>query len=76
MPNFIVKSTKKHYIQGNQIFILNKGMNSNLRKLLSPIAVIQFSNQEDRNSLIWPTVWKANSGIIPLWFYELHFAYT
>jgi hypothetical protein len=64
MPNFIIKTHQKDTTyKGNQIFILNKGMNSGKprKEPFTNSFVIQFSNQEDAETVYWLaySLWKA-----------------
>jgi hypothetical protein len=56
MPNFIVKTHQKDTIyKGNQIFILNKGMNSGKpqKEPFTNSYVIIFSSDEDAEMIYW-----------------------
>jgi hypothetical protein len=64
MPNFIVKTHQKDTIyKGNQIFILNKGMNSGKpqKEPFTNSFVIVFPNEKDAESVYWLaySLWKA-----------------
>ena len=64
MPNFIVKTHQKATTyKGNQIFILNKGMNSGKpqKEPFTNSFVIQFSNPEDAETIYWLaySLWKS-----------------
>jgi hypothetical protein len=64
MPNFIIKTHQKDTTyKGNQIFILNKGMNCGKpqKEPFTNSFVIQFSNQEDAETVYWLaySLWKA-----------------
>lgn len=64
MPNFIVKTHRKDVVySGNQIYILNKGLNSG-KPQKNPFAnsfVIIFQNEEDAETVYWLaySLWKA-----------------
>ncbi|MFE3849445.1 DUF6943 family protein [Flavobacterium sp. LB3P45] len=64
MPNFIIKTHQKNNVyKGNQIFILNKGMNSG-KPQKEPFInsfVILFQNEEDADTVYWLaySLWKA-----------------
>jgi hypothetical protein len=64
MPNFIVKTHRKDVVySGNQIYILNKGLNSG-KPQKDPFAnsfVIIFQNEEDAETVYWLaySLWKA-----------------
>ena len=64
MPNFIIKTHQKDILhKGNQIFILNKGMNSGKpqKEPFTNSFVIIFSNEEDTETVYWLaySLWKA-----------------
>ena len=64
MPNFIVKTHQKNAVyKGNQIFILNKGMNSGKpqKEPFTNSIVILFQNNEDAETVYWLaySLWKA-----------------
>jgi hypothetical protein len=64
MLNFIIKTHQKETLyKGNQIFILNKGLNSGKpqKEPFTNSFVIQFSNQEDAETVYWLaySLWKA-----------------
>jgi len=64
MPNFIVKTHPKNAVyKGNQIFILNKGMNSGKpqKEPFTNSIVILFQNNEDAETVYWLaySLWKA-----------------
>ena len=64
MPNFIIKTHQKNAIyKGNQIFILNKGMNSGKpqKEPFTNSFVILFQNDEDAETVYWLaySLWKA-----------------
>lgn len=64
MPNFIIKTHQKDTsYKGNQIFILNKGMNSGKpqKEPFTNSFVIQFSNQEEAETVYWLaySLWKS-----------------
>ena len=64
MLNFIIKIHQKETLyKGNQIFILNKGLNSGKpqKEPFTNSFVIQFSNQEDAETVYWLaySLWKA-----------------
>ena len=65
MPSFIIKTHQpKTSYKGNQIFILNKGMNSG-KPQKEPFAnsfVINFANPEDAETIYWLaySLWKAH----------------
>lgn len=64
MPNFIIKTHQKDTVyMGNQIFILNKGMNSGKpqKEPFTNSFVIHFSNNEDAETVFWLvySLWKA-----------------
>ena len=65
MPNFIIKTHQKNAVyRVNQIFILNKGMNSGKpqKEPFTNSFVILFQNEEDAETVYWLTysLWKAN----------------
>jgi hypothetical protein len=63
MPNFIIKTHQKNVVyKGNQIYILNKGMNS-VKPQKEPFTnsfVILFQNEEDAETVYWLaySLWK------------------
>jgi hypothetical protein len=64
MPNFIIKTHQKNAVyRANQIFILNKGINSGKPKKepFTNSFVILFQNEEDAETLYWLaySLWKA-----------------
>ena len=64
MPNFIIKTHQKNVVyRANQIFILNKGMNSGKpqKEPFTNSFVILFENEEDAETVYWLTysLWKA-----------------
>jgi hypothetical protein len=64
MPNFIIKTHQKNAIyKGNQIFILNKGMNSGKpqKEPFTNSFVILFRNNDDAETVYWLaySLWKA-----------------
>ena len=65
MQNFIIKTHQKDTVyKGNQIFILNKGMNSG-KPQKEPFInsfVILFPNEEDTETVYWLaySLWKSN----------------
>jgi hypothetical protein len=65
MPNFIIKTQQKETAyKGNQIFILNKGMNSG-QPQKEPFAnsfVIMFPDEKDAETVYWLaySLWKSN----------------
>jgi hypothetical protein len=64
MPNFIIKTHQKNAIyKGNQIYILNKGMNSSKpqNEPFTNSYVILFLNEEDAETVYWLaySLWKA-----------------
>ena len=66
MPNFIIKTHQKNNVyKGNQIFILNKGMNSGKpqKEPFTNSFVILFQNEEDADTVYWLaySLWKAKS---------------
>ena len=65
MPNFIIKTHQKDTAyMGNQIFILNKGMNSGKpqKEPFTNSFVILFSNEKDAETVYWLaySLWKSN----------------
>jgi hypothetical protein len=66
MLNFIMKTHQKGTVyRGNQIFILNKGLNSGKpqKEPFTNSFAIQFSNLEDTETLYWLAFGKKNFGI-------------
>jgi hypothetical protein len=64
MPNFIVKTHRKDVVySGNQIYILNKGLNSGKpqKEPFTNSFVIIIQNQEDAETVYWLaySLWKA-----------------
>ena len=64
MPNFIIKTHQKDTLyKGNQVFILNKGMNSGKpqKEPFTNSFVIIFSNEEDLETVYWLaySLWKS-----------------
>ncbi|MDI1307612.1 MAG: hypothetical protein PSX42_22585 [bacterium] len=64
MPNFIIKTHQKNAVyRANQIFILNKGMNSGKpqKKPFTNSFVILFQNEEDAETVYWLaySLWKS-----------------
>ena len=64
MPNFIIKTHQKDTIyKGNQIFILNKGMNSGKpqKEPFTNSFVIMLPNEEDTETVYWLaySLWKS-----------------
>ena len=64
MPNFIIKTHQKNSIyKANQIFILNKGMNSGKpqKKPFTNSFVILFQDENDAETVFWLaySLWKA-----------------
>jgi hypothetical protein len=64
MPNFIIKTHQKNTVYlANQIFILNKGMNSGKPQKVpfTNSYVILFQNEEDAETVYWLaySLWKA-----------------
>ncbi|MFV8377040.1 DUF6943 family protein [Flavobacterium sp. LB1P62] len=64
MPNFIIKTHQKNAVyKANQIFILNKGMNSGKppKVPFTNSFVILFQNEEDAETVYWLaySLWKA-----------------
>lgn len=64
MPNFIIKTHQKNAIyKANQIYILNKGMNSGKpqKEPFTNSFVILFQNDEDAETVYWLaySLWKA-----------------
>jgi len=65
MPNFIIKTHQKDTAyKGNQIFILNKGMNSGKpqKEPFTNSFVIMFPNEKDAETVYWLaySLWKSN----------------
>jgi len=65
MPNFIIKTHQKDTTyKGNQIFILNKGMNSGKpqKEPFTNSFVIMFPNEKDAETVYWLaySLWKSN----------------
>lgn len=65
MPNFIIKTHQKDAVyDGNQIYILNKGMNSGKpqKEQFTNSFVILFQNEEDAETIYWLaySLWRAN----------------
>jgi len=65
MPNFIIKTHQKDTVyKGNQIFILNKGMNSGKpqKEPFTNCFVISCPNEEETETLYWLaySLWKSN----------------
>ena len=65
MPSFIIKTHQpKTSYKGNQIFILNKGMNSGKpqKEPFTNSFVINFATPEDAETIYWLaySLWKAN----------------
>jgi hypothetical protein len=65
MPSFIIKTHQpKTSYKGNQIFILNKGMNSGKpqKEPFTKSFVINFANPEDAETIYWLaySLWKAH----------------
>ena len=65
MPSFIIKTHQpKTCYKGNQIFILNKGMNSGKpqKEPFTNSFVINFANPEDAETIYWLaySLWKAH----------------
>jgi hypothetical protein len=65
MPSFIIKTHQpKTTYKGNQIFILNKGMNSGKpqKEPFTNSFVINFANPEDAETIYWLaySLWKAH----------------
>ena len=65
MPNFIIKTHQKDTVyKGNQIFILNKGMNSGKpqKEPFTNSFVIMFPNEKDAETVYWLaySLWKSN----------------
>jgi hypothetical protein len=63
MPNFIIKTHQKNAVyRANQIFILNKGMNSGKphKEPFTNSFVILFQNEEDTETVYWLaySLWK------------------
>ena len=64
MPNFIIKTHQRNAVyKANQIFILNKGMNSGnpQKKPFTNSFVILFQDEEDADTVYWLaySLWKA-----------------
>ena len=64
MPNFIIKTHQKNAVyRANQIFILNKGMNSGKPKKepFTNSFVILFQNEQDAETVYWLaySLWKS-----------------
>jgi hypothetical protein len=64
MPNSIIKTHQKNAVyKGNQIYILNKGMNSGKpqKEPFTNSYVILFQNEEDAETVYWLaySLWKA-----------------
>jgi hypothetical protein len=64
MPNFIIKTHQKNAVyKANQIFILNKGMNSGKpqKEPFTNSFVILFQNEEDTETVYWLaySLWKS-----------------
>ncbi|MDP3680077.1 MAG: hypothetical protein Q8R22_04520 [Flavobacterium sp.] len=64
MPNFIIKTHQKNTVyRANQIFILNKGMNSGKpqKEPFTNSFVILFQNEEDAETVYWLaySLWKS-----------------
>jgi len=64
MPNFIIKTHQKNAVyRANQIFILNKGMNSGKpqNEPFTNSFVILFQNEQDAETVYWLaySLWKA-----------------
>ncbi|WP_426092402.1 DUF6943 family protein [Flavobacterium sp. DSR3-2] len=64
MPNFIIKTHQKNAVyRANQIFILNKGMNSSKpqKEPFTNSFVILFQNDEDAETVYWLaySLWQA-----------------
>lgn len=65
MPNFIIKTHQKDTTyKGNQIFILNKGMNSGKpqKEPFTNSFVIMFPDEKDAETVYWLaySLWKSN----------------
>ena len=65
MPNFIIKTHQKDTnYKGNQIFILNKGMNSGKpqKEPFTNSFVIMFPDEKDAETVYWLaySLWKSN----------------
>ena len=65
MPNFIIKTHQKATTyKGNQIYILNKGMNSGKpqKEPFTNSFVVIFPNEEDSETVYWLaySLWKSN----------------
>ena len=64
MPNFVIKTHQKNAVyKANQVFILNKGMNSGQprKEPFTNSFVILFQNEEDTETVYWLaySLWKA-----------------
>ena len=64
MPNFVIKTHQKNAVyKANQIFILNKGMNSGKpqKEPFTNSFIILFQNEEDTETVYWLaySLWKA-----------------
>ncbi|MDI6047062.1 DUF6943 family protein [Flavobacterium yafengii] len=64
MPNFIIKTHQKNAVyKANQIFILNKGMNSGKpqKEPFTNSFVVLFQNEEDAETVYWLaySLWKS-----------------
>jgi hypothetical protein len=64
MPNFIIKTHQKNAVyRANQIFILNKGMNSGKpqKEPFTNSFVVLFQNEEDAETVYWLaySLWKS-----------------
>ena len=64
MPNFIIKTHQRNAVyKANQIFILNKGMNSGKpqKKPFTNSFVVLFQDEEDADTVYWLaySLWKA-----------------
>jgi len=65
MPNFIIKTHQKNTVyKGNQIFILNKGLNSGKpqKEAFTNSFVILCPNEKDAETVYWLaySLWKSN----------------
>jgi hypothetical protein len=65
MPNFIIKTHQKNTVyKGNQIFILNKGLNSGKpqKEPFTNSFVIMFPDEKDAETVYWLaySLWKSN----------------
>jgi hypothetical protein len=65
MPNFIIKTHQKDTVyKGNQVFILNKGMNSGKpqKEPFTNCFVISCPNETDTETIYWLaySLWKSN----------------